>query len=97
MLTRFLLWALLLFLVFRAVGRLIRGIGDGARGSTTGAGRRRTAEPPAGELMVRDPVCGTFVVPSRALSHRDRNGTQYFCSDTCRQDYLSRSARVNNS
>ena len=93
MLTRFLLWALLLFLVFRAIGRLIRGIGEGTRGTTSRGGRGRAAEAPKGELMVRDPVCGTFVVPSRALSHRDKNGTQCFCSDTCRQEYLSRSER----
>ena len=94
MLTRFLLWALLLFVVFRAVGRLIRGIGEGARGTTGRGSRGRAAEPPKGELMVRDPVCGTFVVPSRALSHRDRSGTHFFCSDTCRQEHLTRSERV---
>jgi YHS domain-containing protein len=93
MLTRILLWALLLFVVFRAISRLIRGIGEGASG-TAGRGRRgRAAESPKGELMVRDPVCGTFVVPSRALSHRDKNGTQCFCSEKCRQEYLSRSER----
>jgi YHS domain-containing protein len=37
--------------------------------------------------MVRDPVCGTFVLPSRSTSTRDRSGTHYFCSDRCRQAY----------
>jgi YHS domain-containing protein len=94
MLTRFLLWALLLFVVFRAIGRLIRGIGEGASGTAGRGPRGRAADPPKGELMVRDPVCGTFVVPSRALSYRDKNGTQCFCSEKCRQEYLARSERV---
>ena len=41
-------------------------------------------------MMVRDPVCGTFVLPSRATSMRDRNGPHYFCSDRCRQAYQRR-------
>jgi YHS domain-containing protein len=93
MLTRILLWALLLFVVFRTIGRLIRGIGEGARGTTTRRGHGPGAASPKGELMVRDPVCGTFVVPSRALSYRDKNGPQCFCSDTCRQAYVSRAER----
>lgn len=93
LITRFLLWALLLFLIVRTVRRVIRGIGEGARGATTRGGRGQAAARPQGELMVRDPVCGTFVVPSRAVSHRDGNGTQSFCSDTCRQEYLSRTER----
>ena len=93
MLTRVLLWALLLFLVFRTIGRLFRGIGEGIHGTTARRGGGRVATPPPGELMVRDPVCGTFVVPSRALSHHDKRGTQCFCSETCRQEYLSRAAR----
>jgi YHS domain-containing protein len=37
--------------------------------------------------MVRDPVCGTFVLPSRSVSARDRSGVHHFCSDRCRQAY----------
>jgi len=40
--------------------------------------------------MVRDPVCGTFVLPSRSVSMRDRSGTHHFCSDRCRQAYQQR-------
>ena len=39
--------------------------------------------------MMRDPVCGTFVVQSRARS-ATRGGEQaYFCSDDCRRAWLS--------
>jgi YHS domain-containing protein len=37
--------------------------------------------------MVRDPVCGTFLVPSRALTFTDRGVVRYFCSEACRQAY----------
>ena len=94
MLTKFLLWALFLMVVFRAIGQIVRGIGDGGSGrAASGGGRgpaRSAAPAPKGELMVRDPVCGTYVVPSHALSARGPDGTVYFCSDTCRQAYVSR-------
>jgi YHS domain-containing protein len=92
MLTRILLWALFILLVMRALGRLMRGIAEGASGERSAA-RGGAGKPPAparGELMVKDPVCGTFVIQSRALSVRDRSGTQYFCSEKCRQAYTSR-------
>lgn len=91
MLTRVLLWALLILLIFRALGRLVRGIAEGA--DSTGPRRRPSGSGSTvakGELMVRDPVCGTFVVQSRALSARGKDGAQYFCSETCRQSFLSR-------
>jgi YHS domain-containing protein len=86
MLLRFLIWAVLFFLLGRAIRRFFAGVRQGAAPAPPGA--RRPAGPPAtGELMVRDPVCGTFVLPSRSLSARDRTGTHYFCSETCQQAY----------
>ena len=86
MLARFLIWALLLLVVWRALRALFAGILQGA--STP---PRPPAGPPErGELMVRDPVCGTFVLPSRAVSTTDRSGTHHFCSDRCRQAYQQR-------
>jgi hypothetical protein len=71
MLTRFLLVALLLLLVVRAVWRLFGGIIEGAGGVPR--------IPAQGEAMARDPVCGTFVVRARALTKRGAGGTPYFC------------------
>ncbi len=86
MLARFLVWALLLLVVWRALRSLFSGIVQGAS-----APRTPQASPPEkGELMVRDPVCGTFVLPSRSVSLRDRSGTHHFCSDRCRQAYQQR-------
>jgi uncharacterized protein len=86
MLTRFLLWAVLAFMVWRTIRRFLAGIAQGAAPSPPRPSRP-SGPPATGELMVRDPVCGTFVLPSRASSTRDKAGTHYFCSDTCRQAY----------
>jgi YHS domain-containing protein len=86
MLARFLVWTLLLLVVWRALRSLLSGIVQGAS-----APPLPSAGPPEkGELMVRDPVCGTFVLPSRSVSMRDRSGTHHFCSDRCRQAYQER-------
>jgi YHS domain-containing protein len=86
MLARILIWALFALVVWRALRSLLVGVVQGAsRPPAPPAG-----PPAAGELMVRDPVCGTFVLPSRAVSTRDRNGTHHFCSDRCRQAFGQR-------
>jgi len=93
MLTRFLIWSLFFLVIIRTVGRLVRGISEGISGRPSpgsGRGRGTTAAATKGEAMARDPVCGTYVVPSRALTTRGKDGQVYFCSDTCRQAYLSR-------
>ncbi|MGE5198123.1 MAG: hypothetical protein ACM3H9_00690 [Rhodospirillaceae bacterium] len=86
MLARFLVWALLLLVVWRALRSLFSGIVQGVSGPP----RSPAGPPEKGELMVRDPVCGTFVLPSRSVSTRDRDGTHHFCSDRCRQAYQQR-------
>ena len=42
---------------------------------------------PRGVQMVRDPVCGTFVVPDRAVTLVDGRARVFFCSDACRDKY----------
>ena len=81
-------WAIKLLLVFfilRAISRLFRGIGEGMRAPRAGH--------PAAVPLVRDPVCGTFVVPSRALSAGSGAGLRFFCSENCRRDYETTRAR----
>ena len=45
---------------------------------------------PAAVKMVRDPVCGVFVVPGKALTSGSGGSTQYFCSEKCRQQWSHR-------
>ena len=42
----------------------------------------RSVAPPADEL-VKDPVCQTYVVRSRAIMRPGPQGPRYFCSDAC--------------
>lgn len=86
MLTRILLIAVLVLLAGRALLRLLGGILEGA----TPRSRPAAGPPEKGERMVRDPVCGTFVVPSRSLAVREKDGIVYFCSEKCRAAWQAR-------
>ena len=81
---RFLLLSLFLTMVVRAVWRLLYGIAAGMSSPESGV---RPSPPERGMAMVRDPVCGTFVVPSAALTLKAAGRDMYFCSDECRQRY----------
>jgi YHS domain-containing protein len=79
-----LLFLLVLFLA-RFVLRLVQGIVAGA--TSTGGGPARSANPPAVK-MIADPVCGTYVVPGKALQLARGRETVYFCSDKCRDEWV---------
>ena len=79
---RLLLWLILLYFIIRALSRLVSGI---AQGLSRPSDRQA---PPVG--LVRDPVCGTFVVPSRALTSGAGADTRFFCSERCRQAWAER-------
>jgi hypothetical protein len=79
-----LIWLLRLvvvYLVLRGISRLVQGIGEGLRAP-------RDAQRPAVPL-VRDPICGTFVVSSRALTSGSGSDMRFFCSEKCRRAYVS--------
>jgi YHS domain-containing protein len=80
---RFLLLAILLLLIARAFWRVMDGILEAASGRPRRDGR---SQAPAVKL-VRDPVCGTYVAPSNALSLTSGGTTHYFCSDDCRKKF----------
>jgi YHS domain-containing protein len=83
-----LLRALLIFLFFvflaRALWRLLDGVVRGAMGSGSGAGGRPGGQAPAAVKMAQCPVCGTYVVPGKALTGVSRGQVLYYCSETCR-------------
>jgi YHS domain-containing protein len=87
MMFRFVLVSILLTLVARAVARLFHGIIEGMSGQPAS-----TRTPQRGVPMVRDPVCGTFVLPERAVSLVDGRTRRFFCSNTCRDKYRARTA-----
>lgn len=83
---KLILWAVLIVLVVRSLSRLFRGVIEGA-GYTRGDAAQRSVG------LVRDPVCGVFVVPGQALTAGSGANTRHFCSDKCRKEWLARSSR----
>ncbi len=81
---RFILFSLLIALVVRAALRFFAGIVEGA----SGGGARSASQAPT--RMVKDPVCGTYVVPSKALTASRDNQTAWFCSPECQQAWQRR-------
>jgi|LGVF01.2.fsa_nt_gb YHS domain-containing protein len=76
-----LLQFLLLFWFFYALVKLLRG-----------SARRRPPQPdpektPAGEEMIQDPYCGTYVPRSLAVPLVVDRQTYHFCSEKCRDAY----------
>src|SRR5262245_46259676 len=75
---------LLILFMARAFWRVIGGVIQGIAGP-------EHARPQRGTLMARDPVCGTFVLPERAVVLTDGRGRVFFCSTKCRDAYRARS------
>jgi YHS domain-containing protein len=43
----------------------------------------RPRPPGTRDQLVKDPVCGTYIVRSRAVSRAGAEGSRYFCSPEC--------------
>jgi len=90
---RFVLLLVLTVVVARAFWRVVDGVVEGLTGRPGSAGRAgSTGVPGRGVQMVRDPVCGTFVVPDRAVTLTVGRQRLYFCSETCCATYRARTA-----
>lgn len=76
-----LLRGVFLVLVLRFVWKFVSGLVAGVRGS--GSGKRAVR----GGSLERDPVCGTYVEPTRAMTARVSGKTYYFCSERCLQAF----------
>ena len=85
--TRLLLLLILLTIAARLFWRLVDGIIEGVRGQPPATRGQAPSVP-----MVRDPVCGTFVLPDRAVVLVEGRRQVYFCSDRCRDKYRARTA-----
>ena len=80
---KFILWSILLTLLLRSLSRLMHGILEGA-------GYTRDTAAPKSVGLVRDPVCGVFVVPGQALSIGEGSSRRHFCSEKCRREWKGR-------
>jgi len=82
---RVFIYTVLLILFARAVAKFWSGIVEGASGVPP---RERSSHvPQRGVQMARDPVCGTFVVPGRAVTLSVAGEALYFCSAECRDRF----------
>ena len=91
MFLRFLLFVVMALFALRAVARFMGGLAQGARSEGTrppGRPPGRPSEVPV--KMAKDPVCGTFVVPGKALSATASGATVWFCSEQCRSEFARR-------
>jgi YHS domain-containing protein len=82
-LLRLFLITLLVSLVLRSFYRFLEGVVEGATG-----GRARGRTPAGRQHMVKDPVCGTYVVQARALTAARGGQTAWFCSADCQRRWL---------
>ena len=80
---RILLYVILAYIAWRVLWRVLHGVFVGMGYQPPGGSSQSVG-------LVRDPVCGTFVMPSKALTSGSGSGTRYFCSEKCRQDYAGR-------
>ena len=68
-------------IAFYLIWRFVSGVIEGATGKSK-------VSKPKGVSLVQDPVCGMFVVRSRAVTIKRDGIVKYFCSDQCRRKYL---------
>ena len=80
---RLIIFLVLVYFVARAVWRLVLGIAEGISAP-------RDPHSPSAVALARDPVCGTYVVPSRALTAGSGDDLRFFCSERCRQAWVKR-------
>ena len=77
---RILLLVVLAYIAARVLWRLLAGVLEGLGYQLPDAQTKSVG-------LVRDPVCGTFILPSKALTSGTGSNTRYFCSEKCRRDY----------
>ena len=84
---RLVLFVILSVFVARAFWRMVDGVIEGFSGQP-----RRSNIQTRGVQIARDPVCGTYVVPDRAVAITDGRRQTFFCSADCRDKYRATSA-----
>ncbi len=74
------IFGFLFYVIWTALARI-------ARAGRPPGDRTPPEKTAAGEAMVRDPVCGTYVPRSEAVQARIRGRLVFFCSTECRDTY----------
>lgn len=79
---KILIYALIFYVAYTLISAIKRSLSAPRPQTPTEKSRE-------GETMERDPHCGTYVPRSDAVSKSIKGATHYFCSDKCRDAYLS--------
>ncbi len=85
---RFLLLLALFVVIAKVFWRFVDAIVRGATGPAPKPGQRSGPAPAV--KMSQCPVCGTYVVPGKAISIVSAGSPVYFDSDKCRAEFESR-------
>ncbi len=91
---RIALFVILSVFLARAFWRLVDGMIEGFTGQPRAGNVSRIR---AGVQMARDPLCGTYVVPARAVSITVGRRQLFFCSTACRDAYRARPSKGSGS
>jgi hypothetical protein len=83
---RVILLMILVALIARTFWRVIDGLIEGMSGRSAPNAASRSKQ------LVRDPVCGTWVLPKDDMSLTKGRQQLFFCSAACRDQYRSRTA-----
>ncbi len=91
-LLRFALWAIVILLILRFIGRIFRASFHFEVITPHNRGNQR--QPPGGKPqssgaaeMVQDPSCGAWIAAGQAVKVNTGAITQYFCSQQCLDNY----------
>ena len=88
---RFILLLFLFVVIARMFWRFVDAVVRGAVGpAPQQQGGRRAGGAPAAVKMQQCPVCGTYVVPGKAISLVSGGSPIYFDTEKCRAEYQSR-------
>lgn len=87
---RFLLLLVLFMVIARTFWSFVDAVLRGASGAAPSAPGGRRSSPPAAVKMQQCPVCGTYVVPGKAISLVSSGQPVYFDTEKCRAEFQSR-------
>jgi hypothetical protein len=87
-LARFFLLIILFIVIARNFWRFVDGLMSGVTGGPPRGGQK--SGPPVSVKMTQCPICGTYVVPGKAISLISAGTPLYFDTEKCRAEYQSR-------
>lgn len=90
MLLRGFLLLILFWVIARAFWRLLDGVVRGATSPGPRAGSAPSSRTQSAVKMTQCPVCGTYVVPGKAISLTRSGQVFYFCGDPHRAEFLTK-------